>query len=46
MYKDEKSETKKPNGVEYCPECGSYLIKKQGCTQCSDPYCIYEKCSI
>lgn len=31
---------------EKCPFCGKHLIKKQGCTQCSDPACTYEKCSI
>ena len=31
---------------EMCPLCGSHLIKKQGCTQCSNPDCYFEKCSI
>ncbi len=31
---------------ELCPLCGSHLIKKTGCTQCSNPECIYEKCAI
>jgi ribonucleoside-diphosphate reductase alpha chain len=31
---------------ELCPLCGGVLIKKQGCIQCSDPDCVYEKCAI
>lgn len=31
---------------ELCPLCGSVLIKKQGCTQCSNDECDYEKCAI
>ena len=31
---------------ELCPLCGAVLIKKQGCIQCSDPSCVYEKCAI
>jgi len=31
---------------ELCPLCGGVLIKKQGCIQCSDPSCVYEKCAI
>jgi ribonucleoside-diphosphate reductase alpha chain len=31
---------------ELCPICGGVLIKKQGCIQCSDPDCVYEKCAI
>lgn len=31
---------------ELCPLCGNVLIKKQGCIQCSDPDCVYEKCAI
>jgi len=37
-----------PNKIEreLCPLCGSVLIKKQGCTQCSSDLCDYEKCEI
>ena len=31
---------------EKCPLCGSHLVKKQGCTKCADPDCVYEKCAI
>lgn len=31
---------------ELCPLCGKVLIKKQGCIQCIDPDCVYEKCAI
>lgn len=31
---------------ELCPMCGNVLIKKQGCIQCSDPDCVYEKCAV
>jgi ribonucleotide reductase alpha subunit len=31
---------------ELCPMCHSVLIKKQGCIQCSNDLCDYEKCSI
>ncbi|AUD66012.1 ribonucleoside-diphosphate reductase, adenosylcobalamin-dependent [Tenericutes bacterium MZ-XQ] len=31
---------------ELCPLCGDVLVKKQGCIQCSDPDCVYEKCAI
>ncbi len=31
---------------ELCPLCKSVLIKKQGCIQCSNNLCDYEKCSI
>jgi ribonucleoside-diphosphate reductase alpha chain len=31
---------------ELCPLCKSVLIKKEGCTQCSNDECDYEKCSI
>ncbi|MCK9235647.1 MAG: adenosylcobalamin-dependent ribonucleoside-diphosphate reductase [Acholeplasmataceae bacterium] len=31
---------------ELCPLCGGVLVKKQGCIQCSDPDCVYEKCAI
>lgn len=40
MYKPEKMER------ELCPMCQSVLIKKQGCIQCSNDLCDYEKCSI
>lgn len=39
-YKPDKMER------ELCPSCGSVLIKKQGCIQCSNDLCDYEKCSI
>src|SRR5690554_2412660 len=32
--------------LEVCPECGSALIKKEGCTKCSNNDCFYEKCAI
>src|SRR5690554_4723042 len=31
---------------EMCPVCGGVLVKKQGCTQCNNPDCYYEKCAI
>lgn len=31
---------------ELCPLCGDVLIKKQGCIQCNNPDCVYEKCAI
>ncbi|MCD4827550.1 MAG: adenosylcobalamin-dependent ribonucleoside-diphosphate reductase [Acholeplasmataceae bacterium] len=31
---------------ELCPLCGNVLVKKQGCIQCIDPDCVYEKCAI
>ncbi len=31
---------------EICPLCSSVLIKKQGCIQCNNPLCDYEKCAI
>lgn len=43
----------KPTGVVeekhkigVCPECGSPLVKKGGCTKCSNEECWYEGCSI
>jgi ribonucleoside-diphosphate reductase alpha chain len=39
-YKPEKIER------ELCPMCHAVLIKKQGCIQCSNDNCDYEKCSI
>ena len=32
--------------TDICPECGAPLIKKGGCTTCSDETCMYAKCSI
>lgn len=32
--------------LEKCPVCGEHLVKKQGCTQCSNPECYFEKCAI
>ncbi len=32
--------------LEVCPECGSPLIKKEGCTKCSNNDCYFEKCAI
>lgn len=32
--------------LEVCPECGSALIKKEGCTKCSNNDCFYERCAI
>ncbi|MDD3123613.1 MAG: adenosylcobalamin-dependent ribonucleoside-diphosphate reductase [Candidatus Izemoplasmatales bacterium] len=31
---------------ELCPVCGGILVKKQGCIQCNNPECDYEKCAI
>ncbi len=31
---------------ELCPVCGDVLIKKQGCIQCNNNDCDYEKCAI
>ncbi len=31
---------------EACPICGSHLEKRGGCTQCSNPECVFEKCAI
>ena len=31
---------------ELCPLCGSVLVKRQGCIQCSSDLCDYEKCAI
>ena len=31
---------------ELCPICKSVLIKKEGCIQCSNNECDYEKCAI
>lgn len=39
-YSSEKIEHEK------CPLCGEHLVKKQGCTKCSDSDCVYEKCAI
>jgi ribonucleoside-diphosphate reductase alpha chain len=32
--------------VERCPLCGGALVKQGGCTKCSNPECVYEKCAI
>lgn len=39
-YSSEKIEHEK------CPICGEHLVKQGGCTKCSNPECVYEKCSI
>lgn len=39
-YSSNKVET------EFCPICGSVLVKQGGCTKCSNNECFYEKCSI
>ena len=39
-YKSNKTEHEK------CPICGAHLVKQQGCTKCSDPSCVFEKCAI
>jgi ribonucleoside-diphosphate reductase alpha chain len=39
-YKTEKIEK------EMCPLCGAHLVKQQGCTKCSNPDCVYEKCAL
>lgn len=31
---------------EMCPVCGEHLVKHGGCTTCSNPECVYEKCSM
>lgn len=31
---------------EICPVCGDVLIKRQGCIQCNNNDCDYEKCAI
>lgn len=31
---------------ELCPVCGSVLVKRGGCTSCSNNECDYEKCAI
>jgi ribonucleoside-diphosphate reductase alpha chain len=31
---------------ELCPECGTHLVRKNGCTECANPDCDYEKCAI
>lgn len=31
---------------ELCPLCKSVLVKREGCTQCSNDECDYEKCAI
>lgn len=33
-------------GLEYCPDCGSPLVKRSGCTECSSNECDYEKCAV
>lgn len=40
---DSKVETDK---IEVCPECGSVLVKRGGCTKCSNEECWYEKCAL
>jgi ribonucleoside-diphosphate reductase alpha chain len=37
-------ETKRPFGVEPCPECGAAMIEASGCVSC--PSCGYAFCSI
>lgn len=32
--------------LEVCPECGSHLVKAEGCTKCSNNDCYYERCAI
>ncbi len=41
---DSYSNNKVP--LEICPECGSALVKQEGCTKCSNNDCIFEKCAI
>ena len=38
----------KPDKIEreLCPMCGSVLVKRQGCVQCSNDLCDYEKCAV
>jgi ribonucleoside-diphosphate reductase alpha chain len=31
---------------ELCPLCGDVLVKRQGCIQCNNPECDFEKCAI
>ncbi|MFW5795429.1 MAG: ribonucleoside-diphosphate reductase, adenosylcobalamin-dependent, partial [Bacillota bacterium] len=40
VYKQKRFE------IEMCPLCKSPLIKKEGCMQCSNNDCDYEKCAI
>ncbi|MFO7969798.1 MAG: adenosylcobalamin-dependent ribonucleoside-diphosphate reductase [Candidatus Izemoplasmatales bacterium] len=40
VYKQKRFE------IELCPLCKSPLIKKEGCMQCSNNDCDYEKCAI
>ncbi|MGM0496167.1 MAG: adenosylcobalamin-dependent ribonucleoside-diphosphate reductase [Bacillota bacterium] len=40
IYKQKRFE------IELCPLCKSPLIKKEGCMQCSNNDCDYEKCAI
>jgi ribonucleoside-diphosphate reductase alpha chain len=39
-YKSQKTEH------ESCPVCGAPLVKRDGCTKCSEPSCYYEKCAL
>jgi ribonucleoside-diphosphate reductase alpha chain len=39
-YKSQKTEH------DTCPVCNAPLVKRDGCTKCSDPDCYYEKCAI
>ncbi len=32
--------------LEMCPVCGEHLVKRDGCTKCSNNDCYYEKCAI
>ena len=43
---NEHSYSKVQELIELCPECNSPLIKKEGCTSCSNLDCFYEKCAI
>jgi ribonucleoside-diphosphate reductase alpha chain len=43
-----ENQSYKPDQMEreMCPLCGSVLVKRQGCIQCSSDTCDYEKCAV
>ena len=42
---DDKYKSEQVN-LDKCPLCGRALVKQSGCTKCSDPECVYEKCAL
>lgn len=38
--------TEHKKDIELCPECGAPLVKRSGCTKCSNDECHFEKCAI